>query len=203
DLRGGLTAMEGRFKHLEESSRSITDVNSKADGLTTQLEGIAENVAMLGTQAERVRVIEASTNRLNSTVEEMTQRVAQLEKSRPGVQAALEDVAMVRGTHESVRGALEHVEGAADEMARVLEQQSGTKAWLSSATDQIKALRVELAAIEDLKPTRESVRGAGDHLSRAFAHSEGRSRLVDDLNKRLSELTTLGSQLDDRSRELL
>src|SRR5437899_1884855 len=81
DLRGGLTAMEGRFKHLEESSRSITDVNSKADGLTTQLEGIAENVAMLGTQAERVRAIEASTNRLGSTVDEMTQRVLQLEKS--------------------------------------------------------------------------------------------------------------------------
>src|SRR6266540_2051125 len=126
DLRGGLTAMEGRFKLLEESSRTITDVHSKADGLATQLEGIAENVALLGTQAERVRTMETSTGRLGNTVEEMTQRVAQLEKSHPGVQAALEDVAMLRGTHESVRGALEQVEGAADEMARVLEQQSRT-----------------------------------------------------------------------------
>src|SRR5216117_2682163 len=57
DMRGGLTAMEGRFKVLEESSRSITDVNSKADGLATQLESIAENVALLGSQAERVRVM--------------------------------------------------------------------------------------------------------------------------------------------------
>src|SRR6266508_4011142 len=155
DLRGSLTAMEGRFKSLEESSRGITDVRSKADGLATQLESIAESVAML------------------------------------------------RGTHESVRGALEQVEGAADEMARVLEQQSGTKAWLSGVTDQIKALRVELAAIEDLKPTVESVRGEADHLSQAMGQIEARSRMVDDLNKRLSELTTLGSQLDERSRELL
>src|SRR6266700_4193219 len=36
DLRGSLTAMEGRFKSLEESSQGITDVRSKADALTTQ-----------------------------------------------------------------------------------------------------------------------------------------------------------------------
>src|SRR5258708_29790823 len=88
-------------------------------------------------------------------------------------------------------------------MARVLEQQSGTKAWLTGVTEQIKALRVELAAIEDLKPTVESVRGEADHLSKAMGQMEARSGMVDDLNKRLSELTTLGSQLDERSRELL
>src|SRR5213592_3023881 len=203
DLRSGLTAMEGRFKLLEESSRSITDVNSKADGLVVQLESIAENVATLGTQAERVRAIEASTGRLGNIVEEMTPHVAQLEKSHPGVKAALQDVAMLRGTHESVRGALEQVEGAADEMARVLEQQSGTKAWLSGVTDQIKALRVELAAIEDLKPTVESVRGEADRLTQAMGQIEGRSRMVDDLNKRLTDLTNLGTQLDERSRELV
>src|SRR5439155_494058 len=106
-------------------------------------------------------------------------------------------------THESVRCALEQVEGAADEMARVLEQQSETKAWLSGVTDQIKALRVELAAIEDLKPTVESVRGEADRLTQAMGQIEGRSRMVDDLNKRLTDLTNLGTQLDERSRELV
>ena len=203
DLRSGLNVMEGRFKLLEESSRGITDIQSQADGLTTQLEGIAENVATLGTQAERVRAIESSTGRLGSTVEEMTQRVAQLEKSHPGVQAALEDVAKLRGTHESVKIALEHVEGAADEMARVLEQQSGTKAWLTGVTEQINTLRAELAALEELKPTVESVRAEADRLSQAMGQIDARSRMVDDLNKRLSDLTALGTQLDDRSRELL
>src|SRR5260221_444977 len=203
DLRGGLTAMEGRFKQLEESSRKITDVNSQADGLATQLESIAESVALLGTQAERVRAMETSTGRLGTTVEEMAQRVTQLEKCHPGVQAAVQDVAMLRGTHESVRGALEQVEGAADEMARVLEQQSGTKAWLSGVTEQIKSLRIELAAIEDLKPTVESVRGEADRLSNAMGQIEARSRMVDDLNTRLTELTSLGTQLDERSRELV
>jgi len=39
-LRGGLTDMETRFRSLEESSRTITDVRSKADGLATQLSAI-------------------------------------------------------------------------------------------------------------------------------------------------------------------
>jgi len=32
---------------------------------------------------------------------------------------------------------------------------------------------------------------------------EARSRMVDDLNTRLTELTSLGTQLDERSRELV
>jgi DNA repair protein SbcC/Rad50 len=203
DLRGGLTAMEGRFKLLQESSWAITEVNAKADGLMRQLEGIAENVAMLGTQAERAPAIEASTGRLGNAIDGMTQRVAQLEKAHPGVQAALEDVAMLRGTHESVRIALEQVEGAADEMARVLEQQAGTKAWLTGVTDQINKLRAELTAVEELKPTVESVRGEANRVAQAMGQIDARSKMVDDLNTRLSELTALGTQLDERSRELL
>src|SRR5262245_37268057 len=186
DLRGGLTGMEGRFKLLEESSRGITDISSKAEGLSTQLEGIAESVATLGTQAERVRAMDSSTSRLQQTVDDMTQRVAQLEKSHPGVQAALEDVTKLRGMHESVRGALEQVEGAADEMARVLEQQSGTKAWLSGVTDQIKVLRGELAAIDELKPTVESVRSEADRVSQAMGQSGARSRQVGALQQALT-----------------
>src|SRR5204862_5774216 len=69
--------------------------------------------------------------------------------------------------------------------------------------DQIKALRVELAAIEDLKPSVESVRGEADRLANAMGQIEARSRMVDDLNTRLTELTALGTQLDERSRELV
>src|SRR5260370_20427615 len=109
---------------------------------------------------------------------------------------------MPRGTHESARGALEPVAGGAGEKAAVLEQQSGTKAWLSGVTDQIKALRVELAASEDLKPSVESVRGEADRLSQAMAQIDARSRMVEDLNKRLSDLNTVGREREERRREL-
>src|SRR5216683_1434879 len=116
DLRGGLTDMEARFKALDESSRTIADVRSRADGLASQLNGIAEHVGDLETQAERVNTVEASAGRLGETVEDMTQRVARLEKARPAVEAALQDVASLKGTHETVKDAIEQVQMAETEI---------------------------------------------------------------------------------------
>src|SRR5881396_1114577 len=78
----------------------------------------------------------------------MTQRVARLEKAQPTVTAVLQDVASLKGTHEAVKGAIEQVQVAESEMARVREGQAGTKAWLASATESLNALRAELAAVE-------------------------------------------------------
>src|SRR6266566_4785700 len=187
DLRGGLTDMEARFRALDESSRAITDVRSRADGLVTQLGGIAENVAHLETQAERMQAVEANAGRLGETVEDMTQRVARLEKAQPTVTAVLQDVASLKGTHEAVKGAIEQVQVAESEMARVREGQAGTKAWLASATESMNALRAELAAVEEMKPTVVLVRAEADRLSQSMAQIEARRQLVEDLNKRLSE----------------
>src|SRR5439155_3037679 len=64
DPLGGLTDMEARVRSLDESSHTITDVRSKADALTTQLDGVTESMAQLETQAERVRAVETSAGRL-------------------------------------------------------------------------------------------------------------------------------------------
>jgi len=203
DLRGGLTDMEARVRSLDESSRTITDVRSRADGLVTQLGGIAEHVAQLETQAERMQAVEANAGRLGETVEDMTQRVARLEKAQPTVTAVLQDVASLKGTHEAVKGAIEQVQVAESEMARVREGQAGTKAWLASATESLNALRAELAAVEEMKPTVVLVRAEADRLSQSMAQIEARRQLVEDLNKRLSETAVLGGQLEERTRGLL
>src|SRR5256712_133192 len=203
DLRGGLTDMETRFRSLDESSRAITDVRSKADGLTTQLGGITESMAQLETQAERVRAVEANAGRLGETVEDMTQQVARLEKAKPAMEAALQDVASLKGTPEAVKGALEQVQVAESEIARMREGQAGTKAWLTSATESVSALRGELAAVEEMKPTVELVRAEADRLSQSLAQIEARRQLVEELNKRLSQLASLGGQLEERGRGLL
>ncbi len=203
DMRGGLTEMELRFRSLEEASKGIGDVRARADGLAAQLSGVAESVGQLETQAERVRVVEAGTARLGETVEDMTQRVARIEKAQPGVQAVIQDLASLKGTHEAVKGAIEQVQVAEAEIARVREGQAATKAWLASATDSVKALRGELGAVEELRPTVEHVRGEAERLSQSLTQIEARRQLVDDLNARLTEVSSLGAQLEERSRGLL
>src|SRR6266516_5498417 len=196
DLRGGLTDMETRFRSLEEASRSIADVRTQADGAAAQLTAVAESVTQLETQAERVRTVEASAGRLGETVEDMTQRVERLEKAQPTVTAVLQDVASLKGTHEAVKGAIEQVQVAESEMARVREGQAGTKAWLASATESMNALRAELAAVEEMKPTVVLVRAEADRLSQSMAQIEARRQFVEDLNTRLAELASLGGQLE-------
>ncbi len=203
DLRGGLTDLDTRFQSLDEASRAITDVRAKADGLTAQLVTIGETVTELETQAQEIRGMGATVGRLDDQVGEMTQRVARLEKAQPAVEAVMNDVAGLKGTHEAVLGAMEQVQAADREIARLREGQAGTKTWLVSTTEAVKTLRGEVAAVEELKPIVEGVRAEAERVSQAAGQIEGRRVLLDDLNTRLSDLTTLGTRLDERVHALV
>src|SRR5438034_11161488 len=72
---------------------------------------------------------------------------------------------------------------AEGEVARVRETQAGTKTWLGEVTESVAALRGELAAVEEMKPTVESVRADSDRLSQSMAQIESRRQLVEQLNK--------------------
>src|SRR5437773_608586 len=202
ELRGTLTDMETRCRSLDESARTIGDVQSQADGLETRVAGIADTVAQLETQGERLGAVRSDAERLAQTVEQMTQRVARLEKAQPSVEAALRDFASLKGTHEEVKDALEHMRVAEGEVARVREAQAGTKTWLGEVTESVAALRRELAAVEEMKPTVESVRADSDRLSQSMAQIESRRQLVEQLNTRLTDLTGTAAQLDERTAGL-
>src|SRR5438876_4839165 len=91
---------------------------------------------------------------------------------------------------------------AEGEVARVREAQAGTKTWLDEVTESVAALRGELAAVEEMKPTVESVRADSDRLSQSMAQIESRRQLVEQLNTRLTDLTGTAAQLDERTEGL-
>src|SRR3989442_6334776 len=91
---------------------------------------------------------------------------------------------------------------AEGELARVREAQAGTKTWLGEVTESVAALRGELAAVEEMKPTVESVRADSDRLSQSMAQIESRRQLVEQLNTRLTDLTGTAAQLDERTEGL-
>ena len=67
----------------------------------------------------------------------------------------------------------------------------------------MEALRGELAAVQDMKPTVESVRRDGERLSHAMEQIESRRQLVEQLNTRLSRFAAAAAQLDDRTAGLM
>src|SRR5437879_9517533 len=91
---------------------------------------------------------------------------------------------------------------AEGEVARVREAQAGTKTGLGEVTECGAALRGELAAVEEMKPTVESVRADSDRLSQSMAQIESRRQLVEQLNTRLTDLTGTAAQLDERTEGL-
>jgi len=148
---------------------------------------------------QTVQRFEADAAQLAQTIEHMTERVARLEQAQPAFDAALRDFASLKGTHKEVKDALECMQLAEGEIGRVREAQAGTKTWLGDVTESVTALRGELAAVEEMRPTVESVRHDADRLSHAMAQIESRRQLVTQLNTRLSDLTAAAAQLDERT----
>src|SRR3989475_2283556 len=100
ELRGTLTDMETRCRTLDESARTIGDVRPQADGLETGLAGGTHTGRQGENQGEAAGAVQGDAERLTHTVEQMTQRVARLDKAQPAVEAALKDFASLKGTHE-------------------------------------------------------------------------------------------------------
>src|SRR5437667_353006 len=186
--------VDAKIRKHEDSAKGLGELEAKVNDLK----------AIHGDVLERTEEISGRHDEAKRADEELRGRLAALrDEAQRTVTAVLQDVASLKGTHEAVKGAIEQVQVAESEMARVREGQAGTKAWLASATESMNALRAELAAVEEMKPTVVLVRAEAARLSQSMAQIEARRQLVEDLNKRLCETAVLGGQLEERTRGLL
>ena len=180
------------------------EINARHDQIVQTDRELHGRLSGLRDEAQQtVKRFEEDAAQLAQTVEHMTARVARLEQAQPAFDAALRDFAGLKGTHQEVKDALECMRLADSEIGRAREAQAGTKTWLSDVTESVEALRGELAAVEDMKPTVEAVRRDADGLSHAMAQIESRRQLVEQLNTRLSRLAAAAAQLDDRTGGLM
>src|SRR2546422_1056836 len=176
------------------------EINARHDQIVQTDRELHGRLSGLRDEAQQtVKRFEEDAAQLAQTVEHMTARVARLEQAQPAFDAALRDFAGLKGTHQEVKDALECMRLADSEIGRAREAQAGTKTWLSDVTESVEALRGELAAVEDMKPTVEAVRRDADGLSHAMAQIESRRQLVEQLNTRLSRLAAAAAQLDERT----
>src|SRR5207244_2506499 len=131
--------IDGKVRKHEESAKGLGELEAKVNDLKALHGDLLERTEEIrGRHDEAKRAdVEANAGRLGETVEDITRQVARLEKAKPAMEAALQDVASLKGTHEAVKGALEQVQVAESEIARMREGQAGTKAWLTSATESV------------------------------------------------------------------
>src|SRR5437899_1243865 len=192
DLRGGLTDMEARFRSLDESSRAITDVRSRADGLVTQLGGIAEHVAQLETQAERMQAVEANASRLAETAV----LGGQLEERTRGLLARMD------GADERFQTLNTH----ADEAARIEKLVPAAVATVERAERRVVDVDAAVSSLEaraqNLESLAERTRALGQELELKQAALDKATEHLDQASQVREQAAAAAQQLEDRTGQL-
>jgi chromosome segregation ATPase len=136
------------------------------------------------------------------TSQEIGAKVARIEESRPTLEAALGDLANLRGAHAEVTGALEQTQLAHREITRMRESQSETRTWLAGVEQSFGELSNQVGELKAMAPTIEFVQKQTQRIGESMSEIESRREFVESLHRRLTDLESLNGQLDERGREL-
>ena len=202
DLRTALTDFEARFAGLNESNQAVEQLRSQAEALESQFQDLTDDIGLLDEEARKVQALRRDLDEITRLADEASNRTARIDESRPAVEAALRDFEQLRGAHALVSDALERTQLAATEFARVREEQSSTKSWLSSVQHSLGELGAQVNELRKLAPTVEFVQKQVARVNDSMAAIESRKDFVDDMHRRMTELGGLGAALDERGREL-
>jgi DNA repair exonuclease SbcCD ATPase subunit len=101
-----------------------------------------------------------------------------------------------------VKDALEHSQHAQAEIARARESHSETRSWLDSVESSVGELKEQVDELRQLAPTIELAQKQARDVSESMSTIESRREYFEELRRRMTDLGTLSSHLDERGREL-
>ncbi len=203
DVRGALSDFETRFKGLSESSETVAALMARTQGIAGQLESLSEGVARVGEESAKLESIRRGLEDVSRVAQETGARVARIEQAQPAIDAALRDVAQLRGAHALVQDALEQTQLAHGELSRAREGQQQTREWLGSVEQSVTSLRAQVDELRALQPVVEQAHARTRQITDSLEVIESRHAAVEDLQVRLTNLGTQAGHVDERGRQLL
>ncbi len=203
DLRAGLTDFESRFHTLDGSVHRINETADRADHLSVQLTTLTSGITQLSEQAEHVEGMRGGIERAESSAIEIAQRLERLEALQEDVSEAVRDLNTLRRSREEVRDSLEQVRGSRAEIERLQLGQTETNAWLSTVQDSIRDVRAKVSTLDELAAGVDYMRRNADRVLSAANNLEARGGTMEAMDGRVTELIQLGTQLEERTRNLL
>lgn len=202
DLRGALTDFERRFGDLQSTNQAIAQSQARADDLTAKLTTISNDLVRVSEQAERSRAAEVTLERAESTAQRVSQRLESLQGAYPDLQALARDVGELKSAREAVLDALERVRGSRTELERGLQAQSEARALVSGMEGSVSALQQKLASVDERSAAVERVAQFAEQAVAAQRELEARREFVDQLERRVAQLGSLSTDLEQRARTL-
>lgn len=203
DLRSSLSDFEERFRTLNDSSQAVAALQSQTGSLATQLGSLRADIVGLEDEARKAHALRREMANLEEVVTEARERLGRVEEVRPALEGALQDFESLSRSHALVKDSLEQVQLAHSEIARMQENQSETRSWLTSVQQSVSELRDQVVALDKMRPTVDFAQKQVLRVNESLSAIEERRDFVRDMHKRLSDLAGLGSTLDERTQGLV
>jgi chromosome segregation ATPase len=202
DLRSTVSDLESRFATVNESRQSAAELQAQLAAATSRVEALAAEIGRLDVESERVQGLRRDLDAATQVATQAADRLAILEEAQPAVDAALHDVEQLRGVHALVTDTLERAQHAGTELARLREEQNGTRTWLADVEGTLAEVGERVAELRKIAPGIEFVQGQVKRINESLSGIESRREVIEDMQRRMAELTALGGTLDERGREL-
>lgn len=203
DVRGALSDFELRFKNLAAASQTVAGLNGQTQSLTSQVGALSAEVARIGEEATKLQGIRRELDELNRLAGEAGTQVARIEQARPVVEKALQDVDQLRGANALVNDTLEQAQVAHGEIVRLRETQSEARTWLAGVDVSVNALKAQVEELQQMQPLVDRAQRQTQSIGESMDVIQSRQAFVEELQKRVATLATLGEDVDERGRRLL
>lgn len=202
DLRGELADFEHRFNGLEESSRTVSGLDSQMQALAAQVSELATEAVQLDGEVKKAHVIQRELDQASRKAHDLEAQVARIEAARPTVDGILVDLEVLSRTHAMVSDSLEQTQVAQGELKRMWQSQSETRSWLTGAGRSLDVLRGQVGELQDMAPSLGIVQQQTQRISESMTSIESRREFVEALHRQVAEIGALGADLDERGRQL-
>jgi chromosome segregation ATPase len=203
DLRNSLNDFDDRFNSMDESTKIINQIHAKADGLSLQVAAIAQDIARVETQSEKLQRVGKEVERLDHVTQELGQRMGKIEEAQPSIESALKDFGTLSQSHEALKDALERVQIAQHEIGRIRDENVDIEVWLKDVQELVSDVRGKVKDVNMTKGTVEFLQKEIERVTASIATIESRREFVEEIHNRLSDVASLGSHLEERSKGLL
>ena len=203
DLRSALSDFESRFQGARETGENVSQLAARVEGLATKLQGLHADTRKIEEDLGGLPVLRRGLAEVRAVATALGPQVTRLEEARPGLESALRDLERLHGTHALVRDTLEQAKGAHEEIARMRSNQSDLRDWMIEMEEALRQTRIGLNHVEELSPTLKVTEERTQRIQDALAAIENREAFVENLHRRLAEVGSLATMLDERGQQLL